>query len=206
MQDAITKEIHSALEQGNYQTPTDAEALLKLAENLEFLGGKLSSPPESAVNRYLGQVRTALDTFDAQQQANLLTIGNRFFAQSPETVSQRRDLEELRDAARALALYQESLETDSPAPFPTEAALIFYARKFSHWQESIEHAKSRSQLDAVYDDIQTLKKRLPENFEELVTVEKRLAESYLVLADTLLARNQISRAQPLLKRATTLMR
>lgn len=206
LQDAITKEIHSALEQGSYQTPPGSEALLKLAGNLEFLGGKLSPPPGNAVNRYLEQVRTALETFDAQRQANLLTIGNRFFAQSPETASPRQDLEQLRDAARALALYEESLETDTPASFPTEAALTFYARKFSDWYGAIENAKSRSQLDAVYDDIQTLKQQLPENFEELASVEKRLAESYLALADTLLARNQTSRAQPLLKRATTLMR
>ena len=206
LQEAITKEINSALVQGSYQTPSDSEALLKLAENLQFLGGRLSAPPETAVSRYLEQVRSALDTFDAQQQSHLLTIGNRFFAQSPETASQREDLEKLGEAARALALYEQSLETDTPASFPTEAALTFYARKFSDWYGAIENAKSRSQLDAVYDDIQALKQQLPENFEEIVSVEKRLAESYLALADTLLARNQTSRAQPLLKRATALMR
>ncbi len=206
LQEAIAKEIDASLVQGSYLKPSDSKALMQLAESLEYLGGKLTIPSKNAVNRYLEQVRGAFDAFDAQQQAQLLTIGNRFFAQAPETASQRQNLEKLREAARALALYEESRETDSPTAFPTEAALIFYAKKFSHWYESIEKAKSKSQLDDVYNDIQVLKKQLPEHFEELASVEKRLAESYLSMADALLARNQVSRAQPLLKRATALMR
>ena len=203
---AIAKEIDSSLAQGSYRTPSGAKALMKLADNFEFLGGKPEKPSENAVNRYLEQVRRALNSFDAQQQAQLLAIGNRFFAQAPETASQRLELEKLGDAAKALALYEESLETDTPTAFPKEAAQIFYAPKFSHWRESLEKVRSRSQLDNVYNDIQALKKRLPEHFEEFASIEKLLAESYLSLADMLLARNQVSRAQPLLKRATALMR
>lgn len=206
LQKAITEEIHSSLAQGSYRTPSDTKVLLNLAEGLEFLGGSLSAPPEKAVNLYLELVRGALEAFNAQQQAQLLTIGNRFFAQAPETASQRQALEKLRDAARALAHYEENLKNGTAADFPTQAALTFYAPKFSSWHESIEKAKSRSELDAVYNDIQSLKKQFPEGFEEIDSVENRLAESYLSLADTLLARNQVSRAQPLLKRATSLMR
>lgn len=206
LQETIAKEIQPALAQGNYQGTDESEALLKLGDNLEFLGGTLPAPSSSAINEYLEHVSLAFEGFDARQQAHLLTIGNRFFARSPKTDSQRLALEKSGEAAETLAHYQENHKAENPPPFPAEAALVFYAKKFEAWFETIENTKSSSQLNAVYNDIQDLKTRLPEDFEKIVSAEKRLAESYLSLADILLARNQTSRAQPLLKRATTLMR
>lgn len=206
LQQALDKEINSTLTQGNYTNADESGTLLKLAQNLEFLGGQLSRPSDTAIAGYMKRVGNALDAFDAPRQAHLLTIGNRFFAQVTETDEQRLELEKLKDAASALARYRETAKEDGLQPFPREAALAFYARKFSQWSESIEGARSSSQLDKVFDDIQALKKQLPEEFEEVVAAERRLAESYLAMADTLLARNRTSRAQPLLKRATVLMR
>lgn len=206
LQDAIDAEINSTLTQGNYNNTEDSKTLLKLAQNLEFLGGQLSRPSDTAIAGYMKRVRGALDAFDALQQAHLLTIGNRFFAGATETEAQRLELDKLKDAAIALAHYQETANTETPSSFPREAALVFYSRKFTQWSEDIENASSSNDLDKVYEDIQALKKQLPDEFDEITSAEKRLAESYLSMADTLLARNLTSRAQPLLKRATVLMR
>ena len=203
---AIANEIQSTLEQGNYKGAKSADALVKLGSNLEFLGDKPPSPSPAAVKEYLSQVDSAFKAFDAPKQAQLLTIGNRFFAQSPETKEQRLALEKLGEAAKQLAQYQDSQAAEGDQVFPSSAALVFYAQKFETWPVTIKNARSSRQLDAVYEDIQALKKVVPEDFEKIVTAEKRLAEAYLSQADILLARNQTSRAQPLVKRATTLMR
>ncbi|WP_417520737.1 serine/threonine-protein kinase [Marinobacter sp.] len=206
LQSALANEIQSTLEQGNYKAAKSANALVKLGSNLEFLGDKPPKPSQAAVNEYLSQVDSAFKAFDAPKQAQLLTIGNRFFAQSPETSDQRIALEKLGEAAKELAQYQDSQAAEGDQVFPSGAALVFYAQKFETWPVTIKNARSSRQLDAVYEDIQALKKVVPENFEKIVTAEKRLAEAYLSQADILLARNQTSRAQPLVKRATTLMR
>jgi len=206
LQSALSGEIQSSLEQGSYQTAKDTDALVKLGLSLEFLGDRPLMPSQVAIAEYLSQVDSALKAFDAPKQAQLLTIGNQFFGQSPETKDQRVALEKLGVAAKELARYQNDQTTEGGQPFPRNAALVFYAPKFEAWPATIENASSSRQLDEVYQDIQALKKVLPEDFEEIVAAEKRLAEAYLSQADILLAKNQTSRAQPLVKRATTLMR
>ena len=206
LQDAIAEEIQSTLKQVSYKDSSSAEALLKLGGNLEFLGGTLPTPSTEATNTFLAQVETAFDRFDARDQARLLTIGNRFFTGIPEAQKQLLALERLAQAAKTLAEYTEKKDSNENSPFPADAALVFYAQKFQGWSEITDKATSSRELDRVYDDIQALKADVPEDFEKIISAEKKLARAYLSHADKLLAKNRTSRAQPLLKRATTLMR
>lgn len=206
LQNAISEEIQSTLEQGGYEDSPDTEALLKLSKNLEFLGGTLLPASPKATDGFLMRVENAIDKFDARNQARLLKIGNRFFSDTPKVQEQLLALERLAQAAKRIAEYAAQKDSAESIPFPAEAASVFYAQKFQEWSKIIDNASTSRELDRVYDAIQDLKADVPEDFGEIVSAEKALAQAYLSQADSLLANNRATRAQPLLKRATTLMR
>ncbi|MDV2078937.1 protein kinase domain-containing protein [Marinobacter xestospongiae] len=207
LQQAIAEELLSSLNQGDFKTTEDAQNLEQLASNLEFLGGTLPRPSEEASKSFNRQTATALESNDAETQSHLLATGNRFFQDVPEVQDNLAKLAALEDAVYALNRYRERVEAgEEGLPFPADAARIFYAQRFEQWGKTIKAARSSRDLDTVYDDVQSLKPKLPEGFDIIAETEKTLADAYLSRADALLARNRTRQAQPLLKRATELMR
>ncbi|MFE8070119.1 serine/threonine-protein kinase [Marinobacteraceae bacterium S3BR75-40.1] len=207
LQRTLAEDLQSNLSQGHFRTAEEAERLATLATNLEFLGGQLPQPTKKASETFSQLVDQALANQDAAKLGHLLATGKRFFGDTASVHDRLDKMVALEGALRELNRYQKRLAAgEKDLVFPREAALTFYAQRFEHWANTLDEASNSRELNAVYDDLQALKKQLPEGLDVITKTEKKLAEAYLAQADTLLARNRTRQAQPLLKRATQLMR
>ncbi|TVP55373.1 MAG: hypothetical protein EA349_09580 [Halomonadaceae bacterium] len=74
----------------------------------------------------------------------------------------------------------------------------------SRWQSAIAGASNSNTLDQVYREMEQA--GIPGSFEPVTRLRRTLADAYVKQAEQLLANNQARQAQPLLQKATTLMR
>lgn len=206
LETALSNELNGRLEQGDYNDHASFSELKSLAEDYLFLSGtplELSAP---ASNIYQQRLSEALAKDDNMALARLLAMAEVFSAESPDLADNLAEARQLEGAIKTLSDYQSAIANDEQAIFPVSAAEQLYSGRFQQWQDTIATATGSEDLDGVYDDLSYYRDLLPSNYKPFDRIQQALADAYLTQADSLLKQNRTSLAQPLLKRATALMR
>lgn len=207
LQTALTEDLNARLNEGSYQNAEEFAALRKLGADLDLIGGNPLQPSDTAVKTFDEQLSTALREDNDAALGRLLTIGDQFFTGTAALSDKLDRARGMEDAVRQLENYHAALANgNTNAPFPTRAAEHFYGDRFERWQTTITDARNSGDLDRVYQELSTLQERIPSDFPPMGQIRQSLADAYLAQGDALLSRNQTRQAQPLLRRATELMR
>ncbi len=207
LQAALGGELEARLNAGDYLSQQSWRVVTDLASDLRLIGADPAVPTDEAATHFGTQLSTALKEDNDAALARLLTLGDLFFNDRPELTDKLERARGMEEAVRQLGVYYASVaDGDVNALFPADAAGQFYAERFERWQGTITNAGSRDQLDGVYDEMVAILERVPATFEPLTELRQKLADAYIAMADGLLARNLTRQAQPILKRATELMR
>lgn len=206
LQSALGEELQGRLAQGDYRDYTTQRELKELAADLSFLGGSLPVPGEEAIRVFARQLTTALDKDDGPALDRLLGVGDLFFADLPQLAESLGAARQLENAIETLGRYHEAVADGQTPTYPIDAAEQFYAQRLEHWGQTIANAKRSSNLDSVFNDLASRQTKVPVDFPPFAAIRQRLADAYLSQADALLARGQTRQAQPLLQKATSLMR
>ena len=203
---ALTEEVQGRLEQGDYAGYKSLEELEELADNLAFVRDEPLTPSDPAISVFREKLQSALSQDDESALARLLTLAERFFDDTSaleETLNRARRQE---DAIEALGTYHEAVANgENTAPFPEDAARTFYGSRIREWDERIDNANNGAELDAIYTRMESLKKRIPPEFDPVARVRKNLANAYMERAEALLNNNRASAARPMLEKARDLM-
>lgn len=204
---ALTDELSGLLNEGAYTTTEESAALHKLEADLRLIGGTPVAPGEEAVGHFDRQLTAALREDNDAALARLLTLGELFFADADEVSDKLTRARGMEDAIRQLEAYHQAIAEGTPElPFPALAAEHFYADRLEQWQQAMTSARNGADLDRIYTELTRLQERVPADFTPVAEIRQQLADAYLAQGDALLARNQTRQAQPLLRRATELMR
>ncbi|WP_339805674.1 serine/threonine-protein kinase [uncultured Marinobacter sp.] len=204
---ALTDDLSARLNEGSYRNAEEFDAVRKLGADLDLIGGDPLQPSGEAAEVFGQQLTSALQDNNDAALARLLTIGDQFFTASAMVSDKLDRARGMEDAIRQLENYHARVaDGHSATPFPTQAAEHFYGERFGHWQTAISDARNAGELDRVYQELSVLQERIPSDFAPLGQIRQTLADAYLAQGDALLARNQTRQAQPLLRRATELMR
>lgn len=208
LQVALAEELVGRLEQGDYRDYVSLNELSELKEDLDFLSGKPLTPSKAATSVYNNQLKAALNNDDGAALARLLAVADLFFTETPALEARLAEARRLEDAIHTLGNYHKAVaEGGDIAPvYPTAAAEQFYESRFKRWRETIANAQNSKELDAVYEDLMEQQKQIPAGFAPLENIRQQLADAYVKEADNFLNRNRARQAQPLLQKATLLMR
>lgn len=204
---ALEGELEARLDDGEYRSQKTWGEVSELASDLQLIGAPPLNPSEEATAKFEQQLTTALEDDNDAALARLLALGDLFFSDNPELAEMLARAQGMEHSVRELGEYYAAVANgDDNALFPEEAAEKFYATRFERWQSEIANAGSRDQLDSVYTEMVAILERVPPSFSPLGNLRQQLADAYVAMADSLLARNQTRQAQPMLQRATELMR
>lgn len=207
LETALTEELTAHLNEGTYRNQEEFDSVRKLEADLRLIGGAPVTPADRAIESFDRQLTTALREDNDAALARLLTLGETFFSNTEALTEKLARARGMEDAVRQLEDYHRAIASGAPAPtFPARAAERFYGDRLERWQDAISNARNGSDLDRVYDELSALQERVPSDFTPLTDIRQQLADAYLAQGDALLARNQTRQAQPLLRRATELMR
>ncbi|MCH8498331.1 MAG: serine/threonine protein kinase [Marinobacter sp.] len=201
---ALAGELQARLSQGDYADAASADQLIELAEDFRMLTPQTLPVPDSAIALFDRRLKSALDNSDVSSIDRLLTLGRLFFADHPNLVSRLSQAEHQEGAIRALAAYHSAVARGEAPQFPVAAADQLFAERIQQWQDGIRRARSGADLDRIYQALETHK--LPASYPPVGPLRQQLADAYLLQADALLTQGATRQAQPLLRKATELMR
>ncbi len=203
---ALSNELNGRLEQGGYKDQASFSELKSLAEDYLFLSGtplELSAPASDVYQQRLSE---ALAKDDNMALGRLLAMAEVFSADTPELADSLAEARHLEGAIKTLSDYRSAIANGEQATFPVSAAEQLYSGRFQQWRDTIATATSSEDLDSVYDDLSRYRDQLSSDYKPFDRIQQALADAYLAQADSLLKQNRTTQAQPLLKRATALMR
>ena len=203
---ALSNELIGRLEQGNYQDQASFSELESLAEDYLFLSGTPLALPPGASDVFQQQLSHALANDDNIALGRLLGMSKMFSIETPEIADRLSEARHLESAIKILGEYHSAIANGEQAVFPVSAAEQLYSGRLSQWQETIATATNSKALDNVYDDLSRYREQIPAHYKPFDRIRQALADAYLAQADSLLKQNRTTQAQPLLKRATALMR
>jgi hypothetical protein len=206
LQTAISEDIQTRLSQGDYRNFGSVQELTRLAKDLRFLDTRLPEPSPTATTLFEEQLQTALAADDGAALARLLGVAELFFGTQPALVDALAQARSLEGAIETLGEYHRAREQGKTATFPRAAAERFYANRFESWRQGMASAENGSDLDLIYQDLARQHQSIPADFPPLVSLKRGLADAYVKQADALLTQDKTREAQPLLQRATELMR
>jgi len=206
LQSALSDEIMARLDQGDYTTQSSFEELGELAGDFAFLTERSLSPSDRAINNYEEKLSSALRDDDGPALARLLDVADLFFTDTEALEDTLADARNLEEAIRTLGDYHQAVANGESPAFPHRAAEDFYANRVSRWEDEIASASNSAVLDAVYNDMTQRQESMPSDFAPFARLRRILADAYMEQAETLLEANRARQAQPLLQKATTLMR
>ncbi|WP_404365767.1 protein kinase [Marinobacter sp.] len=206
LESALSNELRARLDQGDYQEPAAWGDLRELAMDYMFLSGQPLELSEKAGNLYQQRLASALASDDGATLAQLLEMADQFLAKTPALNASLTEARNLESAIKALGQYQAAVLAGQQALFPVTAAEQLYGGRFQQWRDTIENAKNSRELNGVYQDMVRYQGQIPSDYKPFSSLREALADAYLARADSLLKQNRTAQAQPLLKRATSLIR
>ncbi|WP_407833216.1 serine/threonine-protein kinase [Vibrio rotiferianus] len=203
---SISRQINSHLEKSRYAKEPDVRSIYDLKHDLNTIHREYRFVPSSLASEVFGQQLTeALKEKDAASLVTLLKVGNTFFSGVEEYKDKLVTSNQMKDSILEMKLYIQSLDSNTPLPFPTHAARILYKEDFDGLHFRLEKAKTTVHLDKLVDDLNVLSKRFPENFEDINALKFQIANKYLDFSDILLNKRKAKSARRAMQKANALM-
>ncbi|TVP56470.1 MAG: serine/threonine protein kinase [Halomonadaceae bacterium] len=138
LQSALAEEIHSRLDQADYDDGPSLTTLQELTADFRFLTDRQLPPSDRALGQFDERLTRALEQDDGATLARLLQVAGLFMHQEQladnwqpllDRLSQARKLE---TAIAQLGEYHAAVEAGETASYPQQAAKDFYGPRMSH--------------------------------------------------------------------------
>ncbi|WP_440887602.1 serine/threonine-protein kinase [Vibrio sp. WZ-1] len=203
---SISRKINSHLEKSRYVKEPDVRSIYDLNHDLTTIHKEYRFVPSSLASEVFGQQLTeALKEKDAASLVTLLKVGNTFFADVKDYQEKLITSNQMKDSILEMKLYLQSLDSNTPLPFPAQAAKVLYKEDFDGLHFRLDKAKTTVHLDKLVDDLNLLSKRFPENFEDINAFKFQIANKYLHFSDILLNKRKSKSARRAMQKANALL-
>ncbi|MBS9865609.1 serine/threonine protein kinase [Vibrio alginolyticus] len=204
---SIARQINSQLEKSRYSKEDGSKSIYELKDELNQIHQGYPFTPSSLSSDVFGQHLTeALQKKDAAALVALIKVGNTFFSNVEEHQENLQISNAMKDAVLEMKLYETALDSNSPLPFPEDAARILFQEEFENFYSRLEKARTTTHLDNLVKDVDLFSKNFPIGFQDVNDLRFKTADKYLRFSDILLNKRRTSSARRAMKKANELMK
>jgi len=204
---SIARQINSQLEKSRYSKEDGSKSIYELKDELNQIHQGYPFTPSSLSSDVFGQHLTeALKKKDAAALVALIKVGNTFFSNVEEHQENLQISNAMKDAVLEMKLYETALDSNSPLPFPEDAARILFQEEFENFYSRLEKARTTTHLDNLVKDMDLFSKNFPIGFQDVNDLRFKTADKYLRFSDILLNKRRTSSARRAMKKANELMK
>lgn len=204
--DVLRNQLNSLLVSQQYQVNSEESDIYQILADIKRIDQHYAVVPDEAeIAAYQSAFAAASQDHDALALKALIKAGNQFFSGSEQLQQLLAHGQQLQAAVEAMAAYHAAKETETPLPFPHQAAAVFYQQTFDRLTQQLTVSRSARDTDTVFEQYELYSNQLPADFSLLVGLKRQLADKYLTLSGELLKTNQVRSAERLMRRANSLM-
>jgi len=200
----LAQRINTALEKGQYQ-PSDNSDISQLFADLKQVKNDYQfEPTAKAHETFSSAFGQATKTLDLLALKQLINVGELLFANSPTQQELLASGRKLRGSIQIMADYQAQLNEGYTPEYPYKAAALYYENSFDELNAKLSKIQNVTQLDSLNKDVESLARKLPNDFSHLIQMRLTLATQYLDFSEALLKANKVRTANMVMKKANNL--
>lgn len=204
---SIARQINSQLEKSSYSKLEGSKSIYDLKQELHQIHQEYPFVPSSLASEVFGQhLNEALQLRDAAALVTLIKVGNTFFADSEEHRQNIAISNAMKDAVLEMKLYETAKDSQSPLPFPADAARLLYQEEFEGLYYRLKQARTTVNLDKLVKDIDLFAENFPNGFQDINDLRFQTADKYLQFSDILLNKRKSKSARRAMKKANELLK
>lgn len=178
----------------------------KIVAELQRIDAQYVAQPDSAETAaFVAAFEQAVAENNAPQLQQLINVGQLIFARHSDTAELVAHGRQLAAAVDAMTDYSTAAAQNADAPFPYQAAELFYQHSFNLLEQQLDSSTEVAEVDTVYDKLQHYNALVPADFVLHSAMRRKLADKYLSISGELLKTNQVRTAERLMRRANELM-
>ncbi|XPF94922.1 serine/threonine-protein kinase [Colwellia sp. RE-S-Sl-9] len=202
--DALSDRLNLLLTQGRYSEEGDNN-IEKIINDLFFVDSNYKfQPQDEAFKLFQSNFDSAINIHDASKISELIKIGELAFNHYANAKSLLMLGKEMEASVNLLSDYREKIIAGEKAPYPYDAAEVFYRSTFEQLTSELLSVNDSKELEKLDENVMRVATQVPQNFDPLVIVTKKMAASYLNFANESMEKKRFKTAQKLIKRGNEL--